>query len=146
MITDTLKLLTGWKGYAAVGAAGALAAGLLVGVAQEWRLGVRIADCQRQQAQAQADTATASLGQLANDVQSIATAARRASETAEQLPAQIGVISKALKDAKPLPAGCRPDADRVRNLTDSVRTTSRAASGQSVSGAMPTDSGPAAKP
>ncbi|MBV7482537.1 hypothetical protein [Bordetella sp. BOR01] len=146
MIINILRKLAGWRGYAVAGAAGALVMGVVVGVAQEWRLGVKIADCQRDQAQAQASAATVSLSQLTADLQGVAAAARRASETAEQLPAQIGIISKALKDAKPLPAGCRPDADRVRNLTDAVHTAKRAAAGQPARGAVPADTRPAAKP
>lgn len=145
-MVEILTKLGGWKGYALAAAAGGMVAGLLVGLGQEWRLGVQIADCQFQQAQAKADAATASLSQLTNDVQNIAVAARRASETAEQLPMQIGVISKALKDAKPLPTGCRPDADRVRNLNDAVRAANRAAAGQSTGSTVFTDSRPTTKP
>lgn len=146
MMTNVLSKLAGWKGYAAASVAGGLLVGVVVGVAQEWRLGVKIAECQRDQAQAQASAATTSLSQLTTDLQGVAAAARRASETAEQLPAQISIISKALKDAKPLPAGCRPDADRVRSLTDAVRAANRAAAGQPARGAVSADSRPTAKP
>ncbi|CAM4096049.1 hypothetical protein BOTU111921_11485 [Bordetella tumbae] len=113
---------------------------VVVGLGQEWRLGSQIAECQREQAQTKSDVATASLNQITNDIQNIATAAQRARETAERLPDQIGKISKALKDAQPLPDGCRPDADRVRSLADSVRAANRAATGQRTGSAMPSNS------
>lgn len=130
MIEKVIKALVGWKGYAVAAAGGGVVIGVLVGLGQEWRLGSQIAECRREQAQTKADIATASLNQITNDVRNIAAAAQAARETASQLPVQIGAISKALRDAKPLPIGCRPDVDRVRSLTESVRAANRTSSGQ----------------
>lgn len=53
--------------------------------------------------------------------------ARAEAAIGSELTASIGAFSKAFKNANPLPAGCRPGADRVRNLTDAVRATRGAA-------------------
>lgn len=50
-----------------------------------------------------------------------------------KLEEKIKELQKELADAKrnrPLPADCRPDADRLRVLADAVHTANRAAAGQ----------------
>lgn len=138
--------LAGWKGYAVALMAGGLVAGSAAWTAQGWRKDVQIAELQRDQQQTRADTNAAVLDAIKGDIGAIAGAAARAAADAGALPAQVGEITKALKNAKPLLAGCRPDDVRVRSLTDSVRAARGAASGQQPGRPVPPDTGPASKP
>ena len=55
----------------------------------------------------------------------------------DELNKQIAELKKELAHAKknrPVPADCRPDADRLRVLVDAVHTANRAAAGQSSGG------------
>jgi len=140
------QALVGWKGYAAVGLAAAALAGGAAWTAQGWRKDVHIAELQRDQQQARADTNAAALDAIKLDISAIAGATARAAADAGALPAQVGEITKALKNAKPLLAGCRPDDVRVRSLTDAVRAARGAAAGRQPGRAVPADPGPAAKP
>lgn len=138
--------LAGWKGYAAALVVGAIVAGAAAWTAQGWRKDVHIAELQRDQQQTRADTNAAVLDAIRLDISAIADAAARAAADAGTLPAQVGAITKALKNAKPLLAGCRPDDVRVRSLTDAVRAARGAASGQQPGRAVPADPGPSARP
>lgn len=125
-----LKALLGWKGYVAAAGAGAFVAGLAVGIGQEWRYQAQIAGIERDQAKAEAGSASAALSSLQSDIETISAAAARAASVAPQLTAEVGQLSEAVRNANPLPNGCRPDSDRVRSFTDAVRATNRAATGQ----------------
>ena len=138
--------LAGWKGYALVALVSACLAGGAAWVVQGWRKDVHIAELQRDQQQIRADTNVAVLTALKSDIRAIAEAAARAASDASALPAQVGEITKALKNAKPLVLGCRPDDLRVRTLTDAVRAARSAAAGQKPGGAVPANSRSAAKP
>lgn len=141
-----VQALAGWKGYAAVGLiAGGLASGA-AWTAQGWRKDVQIARLQRDQQQARADANADVLETIKGDINSIAAAAARAAVDAGALPARVGEITKALKNAKPLLAGCRPDDVRVRSLTDAVRAARDTAAGQPPSRALSTNTGSTAKP
>lgn len=133
----TLTKLAGWKGYVVAALAGAVVAGGMAWTAQGWRYGAQIADIERDQAQGRADAAQVTLDQLRQDIDAIATAGRRAAAVGPTLTAQINKLTGALKNAPPLPDGCRPDSVRVRNLTDSARATNSAAAGQQLGGAVP---------
>ncbi|AWB32392.1 hypothetical protein [Orrella marina] len=97
--------------------------------AQGWRYEARIADIRREQSDLQSDLAKQAIDSLQSDITRIATAASQAAEVAPTLTRQVGQLSRALKDATPLPAGCSPDLVRLRNLTDAVRATNTAATG-----------------
>ncbi|WMD23286.1 hypothetical protein RAS12_13225 [Achromobacter seleniivolatilans] len=140
------QALVGWKGYAMAALAGALIAGGAAWTTQGWRKDVQIAELQRDQQQVRADTNAAVLDAVRGDIGAIAAAAARAAADARTLPAHVGEITKALKNAKPLIAGCRPDDLRVRNLTDAVRAARGAAAGYQPGGAVPAYTGSAAKP
>ncbi|AZY49664.1 hypothetical protein C0J09_11335 [Bordetella avium] len=114
----------------------ALAAGA-AWMAQGWRKDAVIADLRLDRAQADLSVVRQALVTTEADITKMAEAARAAARTAPALTAQMKEISKALENANPLPAGCRPDADRVRGLTDAVRAANRAAAGQSVGDALP---------
>jgi len=141
-----IKTLAGWKGYAAVALVAAVLASGTAWIAQGWRKDVFIAELQRDQQQIRADTNAAVLDAIKIDINAIAGAAARAAADASALPAQVGEITKALKNAKPLLAGCRPDDVRVRSLTDAVRAARGAAAGRQSGRAMPTNPGSTAKP
>lgn len=141
-----LSRLAGWRGYVAASAAAAVVAGGACWVVQGWRYGERIAVLERDQERGRADANAAALVRLTTDLQTISDAARRAAADASALPGRIGIISKALTNAIPLPAGCRPDDIRVRSLTDAVRAANDTAAGQPTGGAVRRDPRPAAAP
>lgn len=114
-----VRLLGGWKGYAAAALVGAGAAWYVLAAAH----GKELAELQLDRAAHDLAVARASIQQTNRDMQAMAENARAAAAIGPELTASIGALSKALKNANPLPAGCRPDADRVRNLTDAVRAT-----------------------
>jgi len=140
------QALAGWKGYAAAGLVAATLAGCAAWTAQGWRKDVHIADLLRDRQQVRADTNAAVLDAIKIDLSAIAGAAARAAADSAALPAQVGEITKALKNAKPLLAGCRPDDVRVRSLTDAVRAARGAAVGPQPSRAMSGHTGSATKP
>jgi hypothetical protein len=97
---------------------------------QGWRKDAKLVKLERDEAQGRADAAKASIDQLLSDIDAIAAAGRRAAAVGPALTAEINKLTGALKNAPPLPDGCRPDPVRVRSLTDSVRAANRAAAGQ----------------
>jgi len=107
----------------------AATAGGAAWTAQGWRYEARIADIRREQSDLQSDLAKQTIDSLQSDITRIATAAFQAAEVAPTLTRQVGQLSRALKDATPLPLGCSPDPVRLRNLTDAVRATNTAATG-----------------
>lgn len=101
-----------------------------------WRKDVQIARVERDRSQERADAARVALDQLITDIDAVAAAGRRAAAVGPALTAEINKLTGALKDAPPLPDGCRPDPVRVRSLTDSVRAANRAATGHPIGGAV----------
>ena len=122
--------LINWKGYAAAALAGALVAGGAAWVVQGWRWDAKLARQETRVAKDDADVARAALAQTTKDIQAVATAAAQAAGVAPQVAAAMGKLNQELKNANPLPAGCRPDDVRVRTLKDAVSAANRAASGQ----------------
>jgi len=122
--------LINWKGYAAAALAGALVAGGAAWIVQGWRWDAKLARQEAQVAKDDADVARAALAQTAKDIQVVATAAAQVAGVAPQVTAAMGKLNQELKNANPLPAGCRPDGVRVRTLKDAVSAANRAASGQ----------------
>jgi hypothetical protein len=53
------------------------------------------------------------------------------------LKTQMGALRKEFKNVRPLPAGCKPDADRLRNLQQAVSTTNKAIAGQPAGKSVP---------
>ncbi|KQZ96151.1 hypothetical protein [Achromobacter sp. Root565] len=110
-------VLLGWRGYAAAALAGAGAVWYVLGAVH----GKELAELKLERNADDLVVARGSIEQTNRDLQSMAENARAAAAIGPELTASIGALSKALKNANPLPAGCRPDADRVRTLTDAVR-------------------------
>lgn len=115
--------LAGWKGYAMAALVGAGAAWFVLGAIY----GQERAESRLEQARDDVAVMRDAIRQTNDDMHAIAANARAAAAVGPELTASIGALSKALKNANPLPAGCRPDASRVRNLTDAVRATRGAA-------------------
>lgn len=111
--------------------------GALAWAVQALRWQADVAGLQRAQAQADARAATQALATLQGDIEMLATAGRRAAAVGPTLTAQINKITGALKNAPPLPDGCRPDPIRVRSLESAVDAANRAASGQPARPALP---------
>lgn len=110
-------VLLGWRGYAAAALAGAGTVWCVLGAVH----GRELAEVRLERIADDLVVARGSIEQTNRDLQAMAQNARAAAAIGPELTASIGALSKALKNANPLPAGCRPDADRVRTLTDAVR-------------------------
>ena len=118
-----VNILAGWKGYVAAAVVGAGAAWYVLAAVHAQAL----AELRLERTADNLAVARGSIEQTNRDLQAMAESARSAAAVGPKLTASIGALSKALNNANPLPAGCRPDADRVRTLTDAVRATNGAA-------------------
>lgn len=116
-------LLMGWRGYAAAVLLGGSAAWFVLGAFH----GRELAELRLARAHDDLTVARQAIEQTNADLETMAASARAAAAAAPKLTASIGALSKALKNANPLPAGCRPDDERVRTLTDAVRAARGAA-------------------
>lgn len=116
-------LLWGWRGYAAAALVGAGAAWYVCGALH----GRELTEMQLERTSDELTVARDSIQQTNRDLHVMADNAHAAAAVGPELTATIGALSKALKNANPLPAGCRPDAHRVRTLTDAVRAARGAA-------------------
>lgn len=125
-----LALLGGWQGYAA---AAALAALLAAGASYYLTaLGYRLTIAQMEKAQANAAViaATRALTQFEADSAAIHGAAIAFGTAQDDLNGKLATISKdfhAAIKAAPLPADCKPDAVRLRQLSAAVAATNSAA-------------------
>jgi len=116
-------ILTGWKGYVAAAVAGVGAAWHVLAAVR----GQALAELRLERTADDLAVARGSIEQTNRDLQAMAQNARAAAAIGLELTASFGALSKALKNASPLPAGCRPDVDRMQNLTDAVRAARSAA-------------------
>ncbi|MFY3697384.1 hypothetical protein ACOTD6_07100 [Achromobacter xylosoxidans] len=126
-------LLVGWRGYAAAAAVGAVAAWFVLDALH----GREISELRLEQSRDDLSVAREAIQQTNDDLLAMAANARAAAAAGPELTASIGALSKAVKNANPLPAGCRPDTVRVRSLTDSVRAARGAAAGQRLGSTVP---------
>lgn len=126
-------LFLGWRGYAAAVAVGAVGAWFVLDALH----GREIAELRLEQSRDDLSVAREAIRLTNDDLLAMAANARAAAATGPELTASIDAFSKAVKNANPLPAGCRPDADRVRSLTDSVRAARGAAAGQRLGSTVP---------
>ncbi|WP_322997969.1 hypothetical protein [Castellaniella sp.] len=139
MIAAALKALAGWRGYAAAALAGALVAGPAAWTVQGWRHDAKISGMERDKAQVDARASRQALADIQANIETVAAAGRRAAAVGPTLTAQINKLTGALRDAPPLPDGCRPDPVRMRSLESSVDAANRAAAGQPAGAAVPAD-------
>lgn len=92
-----------------------------------WRKDAEIAELTATQAKADLAAATQALGQLKTASADIRARADEYRGITTELGAAASAIRKELKNAKPLPADCRPDDFRMRKLSDAVDAAKQAA-------------------
>jgi hypothetical protein len=116
----------------------ALAAGILVLVglllagaagwfANGWRHGAEIAELRRAHAEFRAGLSEQALADVQADAATIRAAATEFATIQSTLAPRMTALTKELRNAKPLPADCRPDAGRVRNLDAAIDAANQAA-------------------
>lgn len=92
-----------------------------------WRLGAELAGEKAARAQDQAAHAGAALATLQADAAVIHQAATEYAGIKSTLAPKIAALTKELRNAPRLPADCRPDAVRVRNLDAAIDAANQAA-------------------
>lgn len=138
--TKVLGLFSGALGYVAVAAASASAATWIT--AQHYQARLALAETSR--AQDAADRARATLAQFVTDSAAIHDAAAIFTQQQQSFKeglASINASFDSLARSAPLPASCKPDAKRLRNLEDALDAANRAiaTAGTKPGAAMPTD-------
>ena len=114
-----------WRAIgAALLAAGIFAAGW---AANGWRKDAEIAELTSARAQADLTSANQALGDLRTASATIREKADEFAGIQTTLGAKLDAIRKDLKNAPKLPADCRPDAGRVRLMSDAVDAAKQAA-------------------
>lgn len=114
-----------WRAVgAALIAAALFAAGWTV---NGWRKNAELADLTAARAQADLDTANQAIGDLRTAGAAIREKADEFAGIQTTLGSKLDAIRKDLKNAPKLPADCRPDAGRVRLMSDAVDAAKQAA-------------------
>lgn len=108
---------------AALVAVAAFGAGWLV---NGWRLHSDLAKVEAAHAKEKAEQATAALTTLKADADKIHTAATEYAGIQNTLAPKIAALTKELRNAPRLPAGCRPDDVRVRSLDAAIDAANQA--------------------
>jgi hypothetical protein len=90
-----------------------------------WRHGTEIAELQRAHAETMRSQSELALTTLQADAARITTAATEFAAIQSTLAPRMSALTKELRNAKPLPAGCVPDADRVRNLDAAIEAANK---------------------
>ncbi len=89
-------------------------------VANGWRHGAELADLQRAHAEYRAGLSEQALADVQADAAKIRAAATEFATIQSTLAPRMTALTKELRNAKPLPADCRPDPVRVRNLDAAI--------------------------
>jgi len=92
-----------------------------------WRLGAELAGEKAARAQDQATQVGAALSAMQADASAIRQAATEYAAAQSTLAPKLAALTKELRNAKPLPPDCRPDAVRVRNLEAAIDAANQAA-------------------
>jgi hypothetical protein len=92
-----------------------------------WRLHTEIAELKAQSATDKAAQSDAALADIKVDSAAIHAAATQSAAAVAILVPKMIALTKELKNAPPLPTGCKPDAYRVRNLEAAVDAANEAA-------------------
>lgn len=105
--------------------------GLLLGgaggwFANGWRHGAEVAELQRAHAEFRATLSETAIAQVQADAATIRTAATEFAAIQSTLAPKMTALTKELRNAKPLPADCRPDPVRVRNLDAAIDAANQA--------------------
>lgn len=124
--------LAQYKGAFLIGGAVALAlAGFGAGWAVNgWRLGAELAKQDAQAASDRADQAEIDLRKYQKGAEALVSAASQAQAITAGTKKQFAAIAKEFQNAKPLPADCRPDDDRLRLRNEAIDVYNAARSGQ----------------
>jgi hypothetical protein len=85
-----------------------------------WRHGAEIADLQRAHAEFRATLSEAALANVQADAATIRQAATEFAAIQSTLAPRMSALTKELRNAPKLPAGCVPDPVRVRNLNAAI--------------------------
>ena len=114
---------------ALVGGLGLLLAMALAGAAgwltNGWRHDAEIADLQRAHAETMRSQSELALTTLQADAARITEAATEFATIQSTLAPRMSALTKELRNAKPLPDDCVPDADRVRNLDAAIEAANK---------------------
>jgi hypothetical protein len=113
-------------------------------ISNGWRLHTEIAEMKTTAATERADSAGTALANLTEAATIIRDQATRAGTDVTALKGQLATIQKEIKNANPLPADCKPDAQRVRRLAASAGAVDAAITRQRSGSAVPA-AGPAGK-
>jgi hypothetical protein len=129
VIAAALARLAPYKLQAAAGAV-ALVVGLAFGagwVVNGWRLAAGMASLRVKHSEEKAAQADSALTTLKADADAVHTAAVEYAGIQNTLAPKITALTKELRNAPRLPADCRPDAVRVRNLDAAIDAANQAA-------------------
>ncbi len=96
------------------------AAGAAGWFANGWRHGAEIAELKRAHAEFRATLSEAALADVQADAAVIRTAATEFAAIQSTLAPRMSALTKELRNAPKLPAGCVPDPVRVRNLDAAI--------------------------
>lgn len=94
--------------------------------ANGWRKDRQISELHATRSIEIAVSANAALADIKSATAAINDAASSAKLINDDLNLQLALIRKDLKNAKPLPVDCRPDAVRVSNINDTIDTANKA--------------------
>lgn len=95
-----------------------------------WRKDAEIYAITAEMVKGRSDQAQAALTDLATAAARIRTAADGYTADSAALGAKLDQLRKDFKNAKPLPADCRPDTFRMRHLSAAIDAANEAATGQ----------------
>lgn len=104
---------------------GLLLAGAAGWAANGWRHGAEIAELRRAHAEFRAGLSDQALADVQADAATIRTAAAEFSAIQSTLAPKMTALTKELRNAPKLPADCRPDPVRVRNLDAAIDATNK---------------------
>ncbi|MCY1263149.1 hypothetical protein D9M68_124180 [compost metagenome] len=131
LLKAVLQAFSGWEGYAALFVAGVVLGGAIAGpAAWHWQANSyerKLSALGEQHARGELQVAHLALDQLQSASALIHQRAVEYAGIQSTLGLQLEAIRQDLKNAKPLPADCRPDDFRVRKLTDAVGAAQQAA-------------------
>jgi hypothetical protein len=85
-----------------------------------WRHDAEIAELQRAHAETMRSQSELALTTLQSDAARITEAATEFATIQSTLEPRMSALTKELRNAKPLPADCRPDLGRVQNLNAAI--------------------------
>lgn len=94
-------------------------------IASAWRHDAEIAELQRAHAEFRATLSESALADVQADAATIRQAAAEFATIQSILAPKMTALTKELRNAPKLPADCRPDAVRVRNLDAAIDTANK---------------------